>query len=203
VPSVFRRKSTEMIDEPETSEEVPVEPVVRKSYTPKKGEATPKRVVAGRRVEAAPANRKEAMSRSREKSRTDRAEQRAAMMAGDERYLMPRDKGPVRALVRDVVDSRTNVGSFFIIGMFLILFGSVQAMPSQVQIGANFLFVFLVLALVVDSALLCRKVRRLVRERFPKAQERWNSLYFYAVMRAISFRRLRVPRPRVKVGAKI
>ena len=35
------------------------------------------------------------------------------MRAGDERYLLARDRGPERALVRDIVDSRRTVGTCF------------------------------------------------------------------------------------------
>ena len=34
-------------------------------------------------------------------------------MAGEDAYLLPRDKGPVRRYVRDVVDSRRNVLGLF------------------------------------------------------------------------------------------
>ena len=36
------------------------------------------------------------------------------MMAGDERYLLPRDRGKVRAYVRDLVDSRRNVAGILL-----------------------------------------------------------------------------------------
>ena len=39
---------------------------------------------------------------------------RAGAARGDDAYLPARDRGPVRKLVRDVVDSRRNVGSFFL-----------------------------------------------------------------------------------------
>ena len=112
---MFRRKSADVA----TEEPVIADPVVAaqpKSYTPKKGEATPKRVVAGRRlVGAPPADRKEALRRSRDKDRETRTEQREGMMKGDPRYLMKRDQGADRALARDVVDSRFNVGSLFLV----------------------------------------------------------------------------------------
>jgi hypothetical protein len=200
---MFRRKSADVATEEPVVEE-PVAPQLSKSYTPKKGEATPKRVVAGRRlVGAPPADRKEALRRSRDKDRETRAEQREGMMNGDPRYLLRRDRGADRALARDVVDSRFNVGTLFLVGLFLILIGSTRAMPGYVQYGANLLFLFMILAFVVDGFFLCRRIRRLVRERLPKQDVRWPALYGYAVMRTLSFRRIRVPRPRVKVGDPI
>jgi Protein of unknown function (DUF3043) len=200
---MFRRKSADVATEEPAVEEAAA-PALPKSYTPKKGEATPKRVIAGRRqVEAPPTDRKEALRRSREKDRETRAQQREGMMKGDPRYLLPRDRGPAKTIARDVVDSRFNVGTFFIVALFLILVGSTRAMPVSVQYGANLLFLFMILAFLVDSVFLCRKVRRLVRERLPKEDVRWGGLYGYAVMRTLSFRRIRVPRPRVKVGDPI
>jgi hypothetical protein len=214
VPSLFRRKPTDLVDdqaETVTTAEPVAAPVAApaaapppRSYTPKKGEATPKRQSAGRRVvEPAPTNRKEALARARQKQREARAEQRAGMMAGDDRYMLPRDKGPARALARDVVDARRNVATVFFFVLFLVLIGSVQAMPVAVQIGSNVLFLVMGLLVVVDSVLLCRRLKKLVVERFPKNTERWNSLYFYAVMRSLSFRRLRIPKPRVRPGQAI
>jgi hypothetical protein len=199
---MFRRKPADVaVEEPVVDE--PAEQSLPRGYTPKKGEATPKRVIAGRRmVEAAPADRKEALRRSRDKDRETRAQQREGMMNGDPRYLMARDRGPVRALARDVVDSRFNIGTWFIVALFVILVGSTRAMPSAVQAGANLLFLFMVLAFVVDAVFLCRKIRKLAGERLPKETVS-RGVYGYAIMRTLSFRRLRVPKPRVKVGDKI
>jgi hypothetical protein len=199
---MFRRKPADVaVEEPVVEE--PVAPA-RRSYTAKKGEATPKRVIAGRRpADAPPMDRREALKRSRQKDRETRTQQREGMMAGDPRYLMTRDKGPERALVRDIVDSRFSVGTYFIVALFLIVFGSSPAMPRAIQAGSNLLLLFMLLAFVVDSVFLCRRVRKLVRERLPKENVRWGALYRYAIMRTLSFRRLRVPKPRVKPGDAI
>jgi hypothetical protein len=199
---MFRRKPADVaVEEPVDEPDAPAMP---KSYTAKKGEATPKRVIAGRRpVEAPPLDRREALRRSRQKDRETRTQQRDGMMAGDPRYLMARDKGADRALVRDIVDSRFSVGTYFIVALFLIVFGSSPAMPRAVQAGSNLLLLFMLLAFVVDSVLLCRRVRKLVHERLPKENPRWGALYRYAIMRTLSFRRLRVPKPRVKPGDTI
>jgi hypothetical protein len=43
------------------------------------------------------------------------------MMAGEEAYLLPRDQGPVRAYVRDIVDARRNLlGLFMPAALFMI-----------------------------------------------------------------------------------
>jgi hypothetical protein len=204
VPSLFSRKS----DTPAASD-VNAEPVEdglvhrSRAHTPAKGKATPKRTEAQRRkAEPPPANRREAMKRMREKQRAERQEAMAGMRAGDERYLLPRDKGPERALVRDIVDNRRTVGTLFFGGAFLILF-AIQIPDGRVQAIANLIWLLLAFALVVDSFFICRKVKKLVTERFPKTTQKMGSLYMYAVMRGITFRRLRMPKTRVKIGEAI
>jgi hypothetical protein len=96
--------------------------------TAPKGRPTPKRSEAARKrgpVAPAPLTAAEARRRRKEMGgpklsreerkaeklsrRSDMADRRAKMMAGEDAYLLPRDKGPVRRFVRDVVDSRRNV----------------------------------------------------------------------------------------------
>lgn len=174
-----------------------------KSYTPRKGKATPKRTEAQRRkAEPPPTNRREALRRSREKARAERAEAYQGMKAGDERYMLPRDKGPERALVRDIVDSRRTVGPYFFAGAFVLLF-LFQVPDVRVQAAANVIWLLLALAVIVDSFLISRKVKRMINERYPKTTQRMGSLYLYAIMRAISFRKLRMPKTRVKIGDAI
>ena len=90
-----------------------------KGFTPGKGRATPKRreAEAKKRGPVAPPPRttREAIKRNkvlRQQNPATKDERRAAtkerrerMMAGDEKYLLPRDRGPVKAYIRDLVDS--------------------------------------------------------------------------------------------------
>jgi hypothetical protein len=208
VPSLFRRKSADLVEDAvtETSAAEASAPR-RKGYTPSKqelGKITPKRPPAGTVREAPPTDRKEAMRRAREKSRAARAEQRAGMMSGDERYLSPRDQGLERALVRDIVDSRRTAGTwFFSFAFVLLLVSMVKALPAQFVLTANLVWLLLGFGVIFDSLLISRKINRLVRERIPKTQQKMAGLYMYAVMRSLSYRRFRMPKPRVKVGAKI
>ena len=73
-----------------------------------KGRPTPKRTEAqGRRTgppPPPPTTRKEAYTRMRSQQASRRVEARQGAARGDDSYLPARDRGPVRKLVRDVVD---------------------------------------------------------------------------------------------------
>ena len=200
--SLFRRKPAEVVAEP--VEEAEPAPAARpKGYTPKKGEATPRRPVANRRMAApVPANTKEAKALARQKRQQDAAERRKGMAEGDDRYLTARDRGPVRRYVRDLVDSRRNVGSIFFFGTIAVLVLSMVPIYA-VQLGANLVFVAMIVVILGDSVLLSRRIRQRVTAKFPKNNERWGSLYIYAIMRALAFRRMRIPKPRVSIGDPI
>lgn len=205
---MFRRKSVDVVEAPGEEAAGADDSARPKAYTPSKkelGVETPKRVSTQRRqiTEPAPANRREAYKKMRERQRTERAEAAAGMRAGDERFLLARDRGPERGLARDLVDSRRTVGTWFFGGALVVLIGSSAAMPPIIRLVSNLLWATLAIGVVADSILICRKLRKLIRERFPKTTQRMGSLYLYVVMRAITFRRMRMPKPRVSLGQKI
>ncbi len=208
MPSLFRRK-TEDVTEPTPAEVVGTKkPERTKAYTPSKeelGKITPKRRETVRRsVDTPPADRKELAKKMREKQKQERLEQREGRLAGDPKYMLPRDRGEERALVRDIVDSRRTIGTwFFGLTFVVMLIGFNRALNPSIYLAANLLFLLFALATAVDSYLITRKVQKLVTERFPKTQQKMRSLYFYAIMRGISFRFIRNPKPRLKPGAKI
>jgi hypothetical protein len=206
VSSLFRRKPADVAASESAPEEVTDAAPKSKSYTPSKrelGQATPKRQSTGRKVNAeAPANRREAMKQMRERQKVERAEAADGMRSGDERYLLARDRGPERKLVRDIIDSRRTVGTWFFGGALIVLVGSTIRIPA-IQLVSNLLWALLAVAVVVDSILISRRVRRLVKERFPKTNQRLGSLQLYGVMRGLTFRRMRVPKPQATIGDKI
>ncbi|MEU4241088.1 DUF3043 domain-containing protein [Actinoplanes sp. NPDC026619] len=203
--SLFRRKSADVAT-PDSAEEVTEAAPRPKSYTPSKkelGQVTPKRQSTGRKVNApAPENRREAMKQMRERQRVERAEATEGMRNGDERYLLARDRGPERALIRNYIDSRRTVGTWFFGGALIVLIGS-TIQNKQVQLASNLLWALLAVAVIVDSVLIARKVKKLVNERFPKSDQRMGALQFYGVMRGLTFRRMRVPKPQVELGQKL
>jgi len=185
----------------------------------KKGRPTPKRRDAEGRnrgpVAPPPKTQREAMKRSKEQRSTmSKDERRAAartnrerMMAGDERYLLPRDRGKVRAYVRDLVDSRRNVAGILLpvallsFVVLLIPFQAVQAYGPLVLLVA-------IGAALIDSIIFGRQISKKVRAKFPQGDSsgqstKGYSLGFYAFNRACLIRRWRAPRPRVDTGAQI
>ncbi|BBZ52130.1 hypothetical protein MHEI_38470 [Mycobacterium heidelbergense] len=187
-----------------------------------KGRPTRKRSEAGRYAKkgpVAPAPMTASEARARRKSlagpklsRDERRAQKAAgrarmtdrrerMMAGEEAYLLPRDQGPVRRYVRDVVDSRRNVLGLFMPATLALLFG-MFALP-QVQLYASPVMLVLMLVMGVDGLILGRKVSRLVDAKFPDhVESRWK-LGIYAAGRASQMRRMRAPRPQVERGGSV
>jgi hypothetical protein len=183
-----------------------------RSRTPGKGRPTPKRrdVEARRRGPAPPPpkTQREAAKlarknrASRQERRAEAADRRARMRAGDERALPPRDRGPVKAYVRDLVDARRHVIGLFmpLTGLVLVsLFVPVPRLQSMVSL----LCMVMLVVIAVEGVLLGRRVLAAVRERFPKEQVSGLSVGWYAFGRASQPRRLRMPKPRVKVGDKV
>ncbi|WP_089005930.1 DUF3043 domain-containing protein [Micromonospora viridifaciens] len=202
MPSLFRRKPADLVEESVTTVTTDEASTAARprGYTPSKkelGVTTPKRPTAGRRP-GAPTK-----PLTKEEAREQRRAARAEAAAEFRREGGPRDRGPERLLARNVVDSRRTAGTWFFGGALIVLLGSNQAMPPIVRLIANLLWGALALGVLIDSVLISRKIKKLVRERYPKSTERLGSLYFYAIMRSITFRKMRAPQPQVNLGDKI
>lgn len=176
-----------------------------------KNRPTPKRssAQAANRRPLVPGDRKEAARAQREAARAQRATARSGMVAGDERYLAARDRGPVRRHVRDVVDARHNIGENLIIialGILLLQFLVplvLRSSPAAAQValyGGSALLYSTLLLIIVDSLLLRRRIRRSVAERFDAEEAAQKGLGFYGITRSLQLRRGRVPGPGVKRG---
>ncbi|MEJ5945147.1 DUF3043 domain-containing protein [Pseudokineococcus basanitobsidens] len=167
-----------------------------------KGRPTPRRseVEAARRRPLVVTDRKAAAKASRERLRAERTKTRTAMETGDERYLPPRDKGPQKRYVRDLVDARRNVGEYLLFAA-LVLVVLTFVLPPTLGLYVTLGLWFFVLAVVVDSFLLNRYLTKRLAARFgddvPPGTAR------YGVFRALQIRRSRLPRPMVAHGQKI
>ncbi len=171
-----------------------------------KGRPTPKRHEAqGRRPgppPPPPTTRKEAYKRMREQQAANRGAVRAGAARGDDSYLPARDRGPVRRLVRDVVDARRNAGSFFLLVAAVVLAGAVFPSPQFQSYTVTLWLAFFVL-IVVDSIFLGRRIKKTVLERFPGQDHKMKGLVWYGITRATMVRRWRFPKPEVALGAKV
>jgi hypothetical protein len=127
--------------------------------------------------------------------RRSRAQQR-----GEEWALPPKDRGPVRALARDVVDSRRGIGEYYIFTIFLLIV--LLILPWQgAKIAADGFVVLLLGIMLGEGWMVSSKVKRIAQERFPNESTRGVTLY--VTMRGISIRRMRLPKPRVTRGTKL
>jgi hypothetical protein len=167
-----------------------------------KGRPTPKRSEAEkrRRFGSAPADRKAAVGQSRARQRAERVRKSEAMRRGEEWALPAKDKGPVRALARDFVDSRRRISEFYMYGL-LVLLGLLFFHSAVVQTYLPPLLLLMVLVMVAEGYLIGRKVGRLAATRYPGQSTR--GVKMYAAMRALQIRKLRFPKPRVKPGDTI
>ncbi len=165
-----------------------------------KGRPTPPR----REREAAnkrplvPNDRKEAARQNRAKMASVREKARIGLANGEERYLPARDKGPQRRFVRDWVDARFSVGELFLPLMVLLIIATF--IPSyEVQVYAMLTMYVFIALMVLDVVLLGFIVRRKIAAKFG-ADKVERGLRWYAAMRALQFRKLRLPKPMVKRG---
>jgi hypothetical protein len=158
--------------------------------TRKEREAARKRpIVSNDRTAARKANR-DALALQRQKARV-------GMERGEERYLPVRDRGPQKRYVRDYVDARFSVGELLIPFMVLLIIATFIPVPEVTFIGFIAIWAFFAVALI-DVVLLGFRLTKKLGEKF--GAERVEKVRWYAAMRALQLRRLRLPKPQVKRG---
>ncbi|MDQ6524221.1 DUF3043 domain-containing protein [Nocardioides sp. LHD-245] len=165
-----------------------------------KGRPTPTRKEAEAAAKArakGPRDRKDASRRQREFRAEESRKIRQGMKNGDERYFLPRDKGPVRRFIRDYVDRRFSIVEMviplMIIGLMLGYTGSsALAQASSMILLATVLFV------VTDMILLRFRLRRELGRRFPGQSLKGTT--YYALTRSMQMKFMRLPKARVKIG---
>jgi hypothetical protein len=175
-----------------------------------KGRPTPKRrdAEAKRRGPAPPPPRTQReASKMAKANRPSRDDQRAAAAArregmerGDDRYLLPRDRGPVKAYIRDVVDSRPHIMGLFMPLALIVLLSVILPFPGMQQYLSLFSLICLV-TMIAEGVFLGLSISKKVRAKFPKEEVRGLTVGWYAFTRASQIRKFRVPKPRVARGA--
>jgi hypothetical protein len=164
--------------------------------TPKRSEAERNRrqPITGSRASAAPRTPED-----KAKARGERARKYEAMKQGESWALNPRDRGPVRALARDYIDSKRRISEFYMY-ILVILLAAIFLRNKTEQEYISPLVLVLVVIILIDAQIIRRSLGKLIGERLPGESTR--GLTMYAVMRALQIRRFRMPAPRVRPGDK-
>jgi hypothetical protein len=188
---LFRRSKTA-----ETTSAATTGTVVREGA---KGRPTPSRREAEAAAKArakGPQDKKGAARVQRERRAETNAKARAALKSGDDRYLPARDKGPVRRFVRDWIDARLCMAELLLPLLLIIMVSS--AFNSSLSNG---LWSATILLVALDTVLVVVRLRRELRRRFP--DQSTKGAVGYAVLRSLQLRFIRLPKPQVKLGAKL
>jgi len=161
-----------------------------------KGHATPTRKEreAANKRPLVPSDRKQASKASREQLAVQRDRARVGMAAGEERYLPARDKGPQKRYTRDFVDARWNIGEILLPLLVVVILS--YFFPTVAQYAL--IGVWIVIAIVlVDGIVLRFQLKKRLTEKFGSME---RGVAWYAFMREIQLRPMRLPKPQVKRG---
>ncbi|HEY9498082.1 MAG TPA: DUF3043 domain-containing protein [Terrimesophilobacter sp.] len=143
-------------------------------------------------------DRRAASKESRAKMAEAREKARIGMAAGEEKFLPVRDKGPQRRFIRDYVDARFSVGEILIPVMFLVIILTFVNNEWAQLIGILGLWAFFLVA-VVDAVVLGLLVNRKLAAKYG-ADKVQSGNRWYAAMRGMQLRMMRLPKPQVKRG---
>jgi len=140
--------------------------------------------------------RKAAKAAQRDAARGDRARVRQALISGDEAHLPMRDRGPVRRYARDFVDSRRWAGEYVLPVALVVAFLSIVT-PKYSLITFGLLYLMIIIV-IFDSGRLRGKLKREQVAKFGDKAQKSDATY--GMMRSLTWRRLRMPKPQVERG---
>jgi hypothetical protein len=164
-----------------------------------KGRPTPTRREAQAAAKArakGPQDRKAAARLERQRRSQMSARTREGMRTGDDRFLPTRDKGPVRRFVRDWIDARLCMAELLLPLLILIMITQPIA-----QNLSNGLWSATILLVALDTAFVVFRLRRELRRRFP--DQSTKGAVGYGVLRSLQLHWIRMPKSKVKLGAKL
>ena len=193
-PALFRRT-------PKSAEPAPPTTTSAQAASGK-GRPTPTRKqaeAAARDRARAGMDKKASQKLQREKRAEANRRMREGMKTGEEKFLPARDQGPVRRYVRNWVDARISVAEFLLPLLLAIM--ALQASGSaRLQSFSSGLWLATLLLLVVDTFWIRFRLQRELRAKFPDEDLRGTT--FYALLRMLQLRFMRLPKPTVKLGGK-
>jgi hypothetical protein len=137
---------------------------------------------------------KESMAQARATQKDARLKARAAMLAGDEKYLLGRDRGPQRRLAREVIDNRYTIIEGLMPMMIVLLFMSSSG-TAVTQSIVTLVMLFALAVVMIESIFLHNKIKKLVQEKLGADTQLQKGTWFYIVTRGMQPRPLRIPKP--------
>jgi hypothetical protein len=198
------RKSTTPAPDPDPVPEIEVA-AGKGRPTPKRRDVAPKRqpVSAPRTTKEANQLRKQQAAQGRparsgsSASKMSTREYREALRRGDESVLPRRDKGPVRKLARDWVDTRLMASNFLLLALpLLLLTGYIPAHLGQ------YITIALFAIFAIEWLWAGRRIHALATSRFETVNDKSWVLGLYAGQRAFMPRRWRSPQANLGRGDK-
>ena len=143
----------------------------------------------------------EAKKAERAAVRAERNKARIGMANGDEKYLNARDRGPQKRFVRDYVDSKFSAGEMVMPSLLVVIL--LSAVDSYVVQLATLLTMWtLFIAVGVNGYILGRNAQKQLAAKYG-ASKVDNGIKWYAIMRSVQMRPMRLPKPQVKRGTKV
>ncbi|GAA2993008.1 hypothetical protein JOD63_001541 [Microbacterium terrae] len=166
-----------------------------------KGRPTPSRSEqeAARKRPLVP-DTKEAKARAKADLAAQREKARVGMANGDQKYLPARDQGPQRKFVRDFVDSGLHLGEAVMPAMVVVILMTFVPNAAVQYFSFVGLWIF-ILFVIGDMVITSIRVKRAARAKFG-ADRLEKGLGWYASMRSVQMRFLRLPKPQVKIGQR-
>lgn len=176
--------------------------------SPRNGGQTKKGPTPKRRTQEAanhrplvPEDRKEAKRQMQAQMRQRQQEQREGMARGDDRYLRESDRGPQKRFMRDVIDARFSLGELLLPLMFVVIFVTFVPNAEAGVVAMTFIWVYLGVA-VIEALVVAMMIKR----RLAAAVGAGNvhkGIILGTLTRILQLRVLRMPKARVKRGAKV
>ncbi len=198
---MFRRSKSEPV--PDTTASASPDAASTTERPSTKGRPTPTRKEAEAMARARakpPRTRREVAQAQRSARGESTARVKAGMKAGEERYLMARDKGPVRRFTRDFVDARFSFVELMIPILLVTMVLSYSGNAGLASFGSSVLLLAMLLV-VMDMVLLRFRLRRELVRRFPDQSLKGTT--YYAITRAMQMRFMRLPKTQVKIGQSL
>ena len=137
---------------------------------------------------------KEARAQAKIQQRDSRLKARAAMMAGDEKYLLGRDQGPQRRIAREIIDGRYTMieGLMPLMIVFLLVTSVTTAAANNI---ITLVMILVLFAVSMEATIMHRMIGSRIKERLGANIKMQKGTWFYVFTRGMQPRPLRIPKP--------